>query len=78
VPLGQPALALAAKLRRRAAKAGLDVAPPPVDDLGARLFALVGDAVDADVDPEAALRATARAYRAAVRAAEGASEGGGE
>jgi XTP/dITP diphosphohydrolase len=78
VPLGQPALALAAKLRRRAAKAGLDVAAPPVDDLGSRLFALVGDAVDADVDPEAALRSTARAYRAAVRAAEGAPEGGGD
>jgi XTP/dITP diphosphohydrolase len=70
VPLGQPALALAAKLRRRADKAGLDVAPPAGDDLGARLFALVGEAVAAEVDPEAALRSTARAYRDAVRAAE--------
>jgi XTP/dITP diphosphohydrolase len=75
VPLGQPALALAAKLQRRAAKAGLDVAAPG-DGLGARLFAIVGEAVDADVDPEAALRATARTYRSALRAAEGASADG--
>ena len=71
VPLGQPALALAAKLRRRAAKAGLDVAPPAGDDIGSRLFALVGEAVEADVDPEAALRTASRAYREALRAAEG-------
>ena len=71
VPLGQPALALAAKLQRRAEKAGLEAAPPGRDDLGARLFALVGEAVAAGEDPEAALRATARAYRDAVRAAEG-------
>jgi XTP/dITP diphosphohydrolase len=74
VPLGQPALALAAKLRRRAAKAGLDLPPAAGDDLGSRLFALVGEAVDADVDPEAALRAAARAYRDAMRAAEGISD----
>jgi XTP/dITP diphosphohydrolase len=71
VPLGQPALALAAKLRRRAEKAGLQTRLPAGDDLGARLFALVGEAVAAGVEPEAALRATARAYRDAVRAAEG-------
>jgi XTP/dITP diphosphohydrolase len=70
VPLGQPALALAAKLRRRADKAALEVAEPAGDDLGARLFALVGEAVAAGVDPEAALRSTARAYRDAVRGAE--------
>jgi XTP/dITP diphosphohydrolase len=71
VPLGQPALALAAKLQRRARKAGLDATAPAGDDLGARLFALVGEAVETGEDPEAALRATARAYRDAVRAAEG-------
>jgi XTP/dITP diphosphohydrolase len=71
VPLGQPALALAAKLQRRAQKAGLEVTPPTGDDLGTRLFALVGEAVAAGEDPEAALRATARAYRDAVRAVEG-------
>jgi XTP/dITP diphosphohydrolase len=78
VPLGQPALALAAKLRRRAEKAGPDVPTPAGDDLGARLFALVEEAVAADVDPEAALRATARAYRTAIRAAEGAPPGPGD
>lgn len=72
VPLGQPALALAAKLRRRVAKAGLVVEPPTGDDVGVRLFALVGEALAAGVDPEAALRSTARGYLAAVRAAEGA------
>ena len=71
VPLGQPALALAAKLQRRARKAGVEAAPPAGDDLGARLFALVAEAVAAEEDPEAALRATTRAYRDAVRAAEG-------
>jgi XTP/dITP diphosphohydrolase len=76
VPLGQPALALAAKLQRRAQKAGLEVPPPAADDLGARLFSLAGEAVAAGVEPEAALRATARAYRDAVRAAEGAPAGG--
>jgi XTP/dITP diphosphohydrolase len=75
VPLGQPALALAAKLRRRVGKAGLDVRPPAGDDIGSRLFALVGEAVEADVDPEAALRSVSRAYRDAVRAAEGTSTG---
>jgi XTP/dITP diphosphohydrolase len=72
VPLGQPALALAAKLQRRAQKAGLDAALPGGDDLGTRLFALVSEAVAAGEDPEAALRATARTYRDVVRAAEGA------
>ena len=72
VPLGQPALALAAKLRRRVDKAGLVVGTPSGDDVGSRLFALVGEALAAGVDPEAALRTTVRGYLAAVRAAEGA------
>jgi len=72
VPLGQPALALAAKLRRRVQKAGLQVAPPAGDDVGSRLFALVDEALRAGVDPEAALRGAARDYLAAVRAVEGA------
>ncbi|MFL6127473.1 MAG: MazG family protein [Mycobacteriales bacterium] len=76
VPLGQPALALAATLRRRVDKAGLEVAPPAGDDLGSRLFALVGEALAAGVDPEAALRGTARDYLAAVRAAEAARPAG--
>jgi XTP/dITP diphosphohydrolase len=72
VPLGQPALALAAKLRRRVEQAGLVVAAPAGDGVGSRLFALVGEALAAGVEPEAALRGTALGYLAAVRAAEGA------
>jgi XTP/dITP diphosphohydrolase len=41
------------------------------DEIGARLFQLVREAVAVDVDPEAALRRTALAYRDAIRAAEG-------
>lgn len=74
VPVNQPALALTAKLISRARRAGIDTqidaAPPPADDVGSRLFAVVADAVAGGVDPEAALRATARRYREAVRAAE--------
>ncbi|WP_084699619.1 MazG family protein [Streptacidiphilus anmyonensis] len=72
VPLGQPALALAAKLHSRAHKAGVPVALPDAaeSDFGARLLRLAAEAQDAGVDPEAALRAAARAYRDAIRAAE--------
>lgn len=66
VPLNQPALALAAKLIARAQRAALDVPVPQTDDIGSRLLALVGEAVAADVDPEAALRRAARTYREAM------------
>lgn len=79
VPLGQPGLALAAKLAARSRGAGLDVplpAPAGADDFGARLLALAAEAEAAGVDPETALRTTARDYRDAIRAAEGvAAEG---
>ncbi|MEH0624835.1 nucleoside triphosphate pyrophosphohydrolase [Streptomyces stelliscabiei] len=71
VPLGQPGLALAAKLFSRARTAGLDVPIPPGDDLGHELLTLAADAESRGVDPEAALRAAARAYRDAIRIAEG-------
>jgi XTP/dITP diphosphohydrolase len=74
VPLGQPALSLAAQLQRRAERAG---APPPpadlpdgVSDVGAELFALVTRARRAGLDPELELRAAARAYRDQVLAWE--------
>jgi XTP/dITP diphosphohydrolase len=70
VPLGQPALALAAKLVARADRAGLDAVPGSDDEIGERLFAVVRDAVSAGVDPEGALRRTTRAYRAAIVSAE--------
>ncbi|TAM90647.1 MAG: MazG family protein [Jatrophihabitans sp.] len=73
VPLAQPALALAAKLVDRARHAHLEPHPGPTDDIGERLLAVVADAVERGVDPEAALRRTARAYRDAMIADEGAA-----
>ncbi|GAA2445565.1 nucleoside triphosphate pyrophosphohydrolase [Streptomyces mauvecolor] len=71
VPLGQPALALAAKLSARARTAGLSVPLPSGEGVGYRLLALAVEAEAAGADPEAALRAAARAYREAIRSAEG-------
>ncbi|MFI6050950.1 nucleoside triphosphate pyrophosphohydrolase [Streptomyces violascens] len=70
VPLGQPALALAAKLSARARTAGLSVPLPSGEGVGYRLLALAVEAESAGADPEAALRAAARAYREAIRSAE--------
>jgi XTP/dITP diphosphohydrolase len=84
VPFGQPALALAAQLQRRAERAGV---PPALADLnggspadstegtapseiGAALFELVARARAAGLDPELELRAAARAYRDRVQAWE--------
>jgi len=66
VPLGQPALALAAKLVGRSGNAGLAVPVPAGDGFGEQLLSLVDAAVRAGVDPEHALRETARAYREAI------------
>ncbi|MET8943071.1 nucleoside triphosphate pyrophosphohydrolase [Streptomyces sp. NPDC004542] len=71
VPLGQPGLALAAKLSSRVRTAGLDVPLPQGEGIGYDLLALATRAEADGVDPEAALRAAARAYRDAIRAAEG-------
>ena len=77
VPVNQPALALSAKLISRARRADVDVpAPADADEIGARLFAVVADAVTAGVDPEAALRTAARRYREALLAAERAEDSG--
>jgi XTP/dITP diphosphohydrolase len=70
VPLAQPALALSAKLVSRAKRAGLAVTPAPSDDIGERLFAIVGEAVAAGIDPEGALRRTTMNYLAAIHSAE--------
>jgi XTP/dITP diphosphohydrolase len=78
VPFGQPALALAAQLQRRAERAGLpaELAAPdlagsgPLGDgsrLGAELFALVAQARAAGLDPELELRSAARRYADLVR-----------
>jgi XTP/dITP diphosphohydrolase len=80
VPFGQPALALAAALQRRAARAGvpedltLPDAEPPDDaegrDIGGELFRVVARARALGLDPEAELRAAARRYGELVRAWE--------
>ncbi|WP_081238819.1 nucleoside triphosphate pyrophosphohydrolase [Streptomyces viridosporus] len=72
VPLGQPGLALAAKLASRVRTAGLDVPLPRGEGIGYELLALAARAEAEGVDPEAALRAAARAYRDAIRAEEAA------
>lgn len=73
IPLGQPGLALAAKLASRVRTAGLEVPLPSGEGVGYELLAMAVRAEAAGVDPEAALRVAARAYRDAVRAAEGVS-----
>jgi XTP/dITP diphosphohydrolase len=79
VPFGQPALALAAQLQRRAARAGArrtgapgrDGEPDDVgDDIGRELFRLVAGARELGLDPEMELRAAARRYRDRVHAWE--------
>lgn len=71
VPLGQPGLALAAKLASRVRTAGLQVPLPHGGGIGYELLALAARAEAEGVDPEAALRAAARAYRDAIREREG-------
>ena len=81
MPFGQPALALAAQLQRRAARAGVPdelarlerrsrVSTGPGGDIGRELFRLVLKAREAGRDPEMELRAVARRYRDLVRAWE--------
>jgi XTP/dITP diphosphohydrolase len=75
IPFGQPALALAAQLQRRAARAGVpeeltrlaagaDHGGPGTSgqDIGRELFRLVARARAAGLDPELELRAAARRY----------------
>ncbi|MEU1821774.1 MULTISPECIES: nucleoside triphosphate pyrophosphohydrolase [Streptomyces] len=78
VPLGQPALALAAKLASRARHERLAVALPEGEGVGYELLALAVRAEAAGVEPETALRAAARTYRDAIRAAEEARGGAPE
>ena len=65
IPLGQPALSLAAKLQRRAAQAGVPRAS--YDGRGGELWELVARCVAEGLDPEVELRTVARAFRDAVR-----------
>jgi XTP/dITP diphosphohydrolase len=61
VPLGQPALSLAAKLQKRAERLGAPV--PSYPGLGGELWALVVRCREQGLDPEVELRSVARAYR---------------
>jgi XTP/dITP diphosphohydrolase len=86
VPFGQPALALAAQLQRRAARAGVpdELAFPGGEpdsgqstgpgesgqEIGRDLFRLVAKARELGLDPEMELRTAARRYRDLVRAWE--------
>jgi XTP/dITP diphosphohydrolase len=78
VATAQPAVALAAKLTSRTARAGLPVELlPSGSGVGEQLFALAARAKLAGVDPEAELRTTARRFEADVRAAEDAARAAG-
>ncbi|MGI5126082.1 MazG family protein [Pseudonocardia sp. CA-107938] len=78
VPLGQPAVALAAKLTSRTARAGLPAELlPDGPSVGERLFAVAAAAKLAGIDPEAELRTAARRFDAQVRAAEDAARADG-
>jgi len=76
VPLGQPALSLAAKLQKRAGRLGAPV--PAYDGPGGQLWELVRRCREQGLDPEAELRAVARRFRDELARAERAvrDEGG--
>ncbi|MFB9836036.1 MazG family protein [Actinoallomurus acaciae] len=67
VPMGQPALSLADKLQRRAAKAGAPQELFSDEGTGAELFALVNRLRAEGRDPETELRAAARRFHDRVR-----------
>ena len=61
IPLGQPALMLAGKLQRRAARLGVPAVS--YEGVGGELWALVARCADEGLDPEVELRTVARAFR---------------
>ncbi len=74
VAMGQPALALAAKLVQRTTRAGFPADLIPKDD---RLLALAASVKLAGDDPEGVLRAAAREFATRVRSAETAARAAG-
>jgi XTP/dITP diphosphohydrolase len=68
VPLGQPALSLAAKLQKRGARVGAPC--PSYDGVGGELWGLVARCRAEGNDPEAELRRVARDYRDRLAAIE--------
>ncbi|MEO3806710.1 MazG family protein [Nonomuraea sp. B1E8] len=75
VPMGQPALSLAAQLLRRAERAGAPASLSAAVGQGVarELFDLVRRAAEVGLDAEAELRAAARTYRDRVRTWESSS-----
>ncbi|MEO3888008.1 MazG family protein [Nonomuraea sp. B5E05] len=75
VPMGQPALSLAAQLLRRAERAGVpeSLSAAVGQGVARELFDLVRRAAEAGLDAEAELRAAARTYRDRVRTWESSS-----
>jgi XTP/dITP diphosphohydrolase len=69
VPLGQPALSLAAKLQKRAERLGAPL--PSYDGEGGALWAAVRACREAGLDPEVELRSVARAFRDRLAEVEG-------
>jgi XTP/dITP diphosphohydrolase len=70
VPMGLPALSLAAKLIHRARSHGVDVPVTDDDGIGSALMQLVTESQAAGLDAEQELRAAARRYAARVRSAQ--------
>jgi MazG family protein len=69
LPENLPALLYARKIQRRAANAGVEAAPHDDDasaNIGRRLFELVAEARELNVDPELALRTYARRFMEGV------------
>lgn len=64
VALGQPAIALAAKLGSRSVKYGVTLPPPAGDSVGEQIFRMAFSAGARGEDPEQAVRAVARGYAA--------------
>ncbi|TCP56358.1 XTP/dITP diphosphohydrolase [Tamaricihabitans halophyticus] len=78
VALGQPALALAAKLASRTGRAGIPLDLLPDGDTAAvRLFRLAATAKRGGVEPEGESRAVAKQFAENVRAAERAARAAG-
>jgi XTP/dITP diphosphohydrolase len=82
VVFGQPALALAAQLQRRAGRAGFPVSlassadhSTAAENLGDELFRLVARATEAGIDPELELRSAARRYADLMRSWEQSDDG---
>jgi XTP/dITP diphosphohydrolase len=70
VAMGQPAVALAAKLGSRAARTGIEIDLPTGDSVAEQIFRVAYAAGSAGRDPESELRAIAKEFAARLAAAE--------